>query len=992
MNLYRAIAALAAVLLVGTGAFAQTTSNLTGRVSMDGNPLPGVTVTIASPSLQGTRTTVTDVNGNYNFAALPPGDYTVRFEMESMQTITRTQRIGLGQTGRVDTEMRLSAVAEAITVTASAPAVLETTEVQSNYTAELVDDLPIQRTFQAQANLAPHVTTNATFVGSTNQLVIAGAPSYENLYMVNGAVINENLRGQIHNLFIEDAIQETTVLTGAISAEYGRFSGGVVNSITKSGGNEFSGSFRDSLTNPSWTSKSFEDQTDFTDTLNEVYEATLGGRIVRDRLWFFAAGRYTEQSIDQRLFGTEIPLVFIQENRRLEGKLTGQITSRHNVQASYLDVQQPEGPFCFLACYEMSNVDPQRELPNSFATAHYSGIFSSNFLGEINYSRKKFAFEGSGGDFFEDRARGTWGLDPYNVAFFGAPVFCGVCGAEERNNDYLDAKLTYYLASKSLGTHNIVGGYQDWAEQRISNNYQSASSFGIYTWSPQTPLSGPNDVFRPHIAPGDWITYWPILELTQGSNFVTRSLYVNDKWDLNDRWQFSIGLRYDKNDGTDAGGNKRADDSLVSPRLGAIYDVFGNGRFRLNASYGKYVAKIAETIGGGATGAGTPAYLFYLYDGPEITGLPTVQAFERLFQWFDSVGGTSPSNPYLFYAQFPGVNVVLPESLKSPNVTEYTLGVGTAFGSGYARLDYIDRDWADFYALRTTGGKVSDPYGQPSDLQEIFTSNAYNRSYRGVSLQASYPLGSRFQLGGNYTWSQTRGNVLAETAGNGPVTENQDQYPEFRAFAQNNPTGFLPNDQTHKARAWATWTLPTPVGNFTFSALQRYDSGTAYSAIGTVNFLAATDDEGELVHPYVHPQHDYEAGPATINYFFGGRGAHRWDDVSALDLSVNYRLNLGRFELFIQPELVNVFNENAVINGNTSIRTADSGPVTVLDSNGNPVVRTLQVFNPFTETPIQGVHWDYARNAQGEVVFGTPRNYLDYQLGRTFRVSAGIRF
>jgi len=252
MKLNRFWLVLAVVLLVGTSAFAQTTASLTGRVTMDGNPLPGVTVTISAPQMQGTRTAVTDVNGNYNLTAIPPGQYTVRFEMESMQTLTRTSQIGLGQTGRSDVTMRLTAVAEAITVTASAPAVLETQEIQTNLTQQLVEDLPIPRNFQAQANLAPNVTTNSP---NGAQLVISGAPAHENLYMVNGAVINENLRGQIHNLFIEDAIQETTVLTGAISAEYGRFTGGVVNSITKSGGNEFSGSLRDSLRNPAWAAK-----------------------------------------------------------------------------------------------------------------------------------------------------------------------------------------------------------------------------------------------------------------------------------------------------------------------------------------------------------------------------------------------------------------------------------------------------------------------------------------------------------------------------------------------------------------------------------------------------------------------------------------------------------------------------------------------------------------------------------------------------------------
>ena len=76
--------------------------------------------------------------------------------------------------------------------------------------------------------------------------------SFESLYMVNGVTVNENLRGQANNLYIEDAIQETTVATAGVSAEYGRFSGGVVNVITKSGGNLFSGSFRDSLNNDNW--------------------------------------------------------------------------------------------------------------------------------------------------------------------------------------------------------------------------------------------------------------------------------------------------------------------------------------------------------------------------------------------------------------------------------------------------------------------------------------------------------------------------------------------------------------------------------------------------------------------------------------------------------------------------------------------------------------------------------------------------------------------
>jgi outer membrane receptor protein involved in Fe transport len=962
---------VAILVLVATSAFAQTTSNLTGRVTMDGNPLPGVTVTVSSPSLQGTRSAVTDVNGNYNFTAVPPGQYTVRFEMESMQTQTRNPRVGLGQTARADAEMRLTAVAEAITVTASAPAVLETSEVQTNVTAQLVDDLPIPRNFQAQANLAPNVTTNSP---SGGQLVISGAPAHENLYMVNGAVINENLRGQIHNLFIEDAIQETTVLTGAISSEYGRFTGGVVNSITKSGGNEFSGSLRDSLANPSWSQKvPLATAADPSDTLNSVYEGTFGGRIVRDRLWFFTAGRYTKNNSDQNLYLSPInQYQFTQENKRYEVKLTGQITPKHSVVASYLNIDAPEGPYCFVACYEFSNIDPSRNLPNNFKTAHYSGIFTNNLLGEINWSKKYFAFEDSGGT-AHDFAHGTWGYDLNEGAFFNGPVFCGDCGAEQRNNKYWDAKLTYYLASKSAGTHNVTGGYQNWAEQRISNNYQSGSNFGFYTFAIQNPIATAGGTFHPIITPNKDIIIWnPILQLTKGSDFKTSSVFVNDKWDLSSRWQFNLGLRYDKNDGKDSAGVTRAKDSTIETRLGTTFDVFGNGRLRFTASYAKYAAKIAETIGGGASGAGNPAYFLYRYRGPAINapgctagtalcGVDSPTAFQAIYNWFLSAGGTDGVRPIA--GSIPGLSTKIIDGLKSPDVTEYTAGVGSQIGRGFVRLDLISRDWGNFYASRQdmTTGQVTDQFGNVSDIADLFTTNdGLDRTYRGASVQAMYPFSERFQIAGNYTWSKTRGNVTAETSGNGPVSEGIFAYPEYKAFAQNNPEGYLLSDQRHKVRAWVTYALPTPVGNFVFSALQRFDSGTPYSAIIPL-------DAAELIDYIPAAAANYYAGAPSpqVNYYVGGqRGNYRWDDINATDISINYRLRLGRAELFVQPELINAFNNAAVINGSTAVTQTGA-------------------FNPFKNE---------APKYKLASTFGKPRNLNDFALMRTYRVSFGVRF
>ena len=150
--------------------------------------------------------------------------------------------------------------------------------------------------------LAPNVSDN----GPGNNIMIAGAVSFGNLFLINGVVVNENLRGQARNVFIEDAIQETKISTASISAEYGRFEGGVVNMVTKSGGNQFNGSFRTSFSNDAWSALTPFPGDENIDRIVPTYEATVGGPVSRDRLWFFAAGpvRGEPRQPDHRLHGS----------------------------------------------------------------------------------------------------------------------------------------------------------------------------------------------------------------------------------------------------------------------------------------------------------------------------------------------------------------------------------------------------------------------------------------------------------------------------------------------------------------------------------------------------------------------------------------------------------------------------------------------------------------------------------------------------------------
>jgi hypothetical protein len=990
------------LLLVCVAAYGQgTTSTLSGRVTSAGSPLPGVMVSVSSPALQGTRDSVTGEGGGYTFAALPPGMYTVKFELAGMQTVTKTVQLTLAQASSVNADMSVGGVTESITVTASAPAVLETPGIQANFSQEMISKLPIARNIRQTVLLAPGVNAN----GVNNQITINGASSAENIFLVNGVVVNENLRGQPHNLFIEDAIQETSVLSAGISAEYGRFTGGVVSTLTKSGGNEFSGSFRDSLTNPEWTAD--VDIAGFRPPegkINHVYEATLGGRVIRDRLWFFGAGRKAKTEVARNLFQTGIPVLQTFDEKRYEGKLTGQITAKHSVVGSYLDLKNTEGNNIFGSVYDLASVVPSRDLPNKLQTASYSGVLTNSLLIEAAWSAKDFAFVNSGGR-FTDRIRGTWVQDSVTGAFSNAPVFCGVCTAEERNSNSIGGKASYFISTRAFGSHNIVVGGDRFEETRIANNFQSASQFQI-----SARVFVVNGQAFPRFDNTTQLSWRPIFVLTPGTDFASDSIFINDRWELNPNFSFNIGLRWDKNDGKDADGTIVSDDSAISPRLGVMYDIRGDGRQRISASFGRYAAKITDgNVGGGGQAAGNPALFTYAYGGPAVnpTGTPNdqllnyAQALEILFNWFDSIGGTS--NTDFIASLYPGFNVRFPEGLKSPSHDEITLGYGVQLTrNSFVRLDAVRREWQDFYAslLDSPAQRLVPPNGVPNDVIFAVNDNDFTeREYTGVTVQGSWSPG-RFNLGGNYTWSELKGNDVSEGAGTATIRNTPGElfYPEYLAYDRRRPNGYLDQDRRHRARLWAGYDFVTPIGNINLSVIENFDSGFAYSARGDID---ATGRNANFRYTGLaaNPGYTLSAAGTLHDYFFSDRGEFRTADRLATDFAIGYTVPIfQQLAFFLRADVLNVFDTQEIVNPaqlNTSIITSRTGGT----ASG------LKAFNPFTETPIEcpqgapasqcssmGAHW------QKGPLFGQPNSADALQVAdrslapRTYRFTLGLRF
>ena len=972
--------AAAFVLLFAPTLFGQTTATLTGVVSSGETPVPGVTVTITSPALQGGRVTTTGEAGAFQFSALPPGDYTVKFERDGMDSVSLTTRLSLSQTARADVQMYMRGQWD-ITVVPDAPTVLETPQVATTLTLREIDRLPVQRNQLATSQLAPGVTAN---VLSNGQLQIAGGAGYDNLVLVNGVVVTENVRSQMRPMYVEDAIEETTLLTGAITAEYGRFTGGVVNTITRSGGNGFEGSLRDSMSNAAWAAQTpaLEAREN---SLNHVWETTLGGAALRDRLWFFAAGRWAKNDMARQTVAVpaftaappssaspRINYTEGNDQKRYEGKLTGTIGARHALVASYFGIDTRGTNARFNAnIYDEASLTSQHD-PESLGALHYDGVLAENLLLQAHLSRRTYSLE-SGAE-TTDRIAGTLLLDRANAnTRFHSPSRCGVCANERRNNDDLVLKANAFFDAGRAGSHDLVAGVDRFTERHLLEDHQSGSDLSVFV----TRAQYRNGTIYPVITPttanggGTFIRWTPILHPGAEDELRTDSAFVNDRWDLGRHWSISAGVRYDRNHAVDADGTLSSGDSRVSPRLSAHFDPRGDGRQRLSASYAEYTTRIGDAIASANQTAGNAASIDFAYKGPAINGADLTvaadDAIRALLAYFDAQqGGTANTVATNLRTggtrSVPGFAAYFDGTLRSPYVREMTLGYGMQIGrSGFAKVDLVARDWRDFYAasVTTSTRRATTPFNIPVDLLLMRNSDNIERTYRGVLLQARWNPG-RFQSGVHYTWSKLRGNDEGETANVGPIANLDPSlyYREFLDYDRFSPVGDLAGDQRHRVRAWLGYTM----GGLSASLLQTFDSGLPFSAAAPIN---VRNYAGAPANP------GYNAIP-NGPYYFSDRGAFRTDDVSATNLALRYAHSF----FFVQADLLNAFNRQGIadpVRLGTGINTAANST-------------TLQPFNPFLTTPVAGTHYQLAAN------FGQPLNNMAYQTPRTVRVSVGVRF
>lgn len=769
-----------------------TTGTISGRVvDQQGLSLPGVSVTVASPNLQGVRLAVTSENGDYILAQLPSGSHTVTFDLAGFQRIERQVNLAPTQVLPLEITMGLQALSEVVQVVGRSSDVLtQTAQVATNFNQELLSTLPTNRDVRSVMLMAPAVHPS----GPNGAISVAGSMSFENLFMVNGVSVGENLRGQPQDLVIEDAIQETTVATAGISAEFGRFGGGVINVITKSGGNLFAGSFRETLTNDDWRALVPRRDGDpyagdsKIDDVVPTHEYTVGGPVIKDRLWFFHAGRLQTQTANRQLIRTNIPYVFTDKSARYEAKVTYSLDANHRLQGSYIKINRDQlnNTFQTALSLDLASLEDRR-LPEDLFTLHYDGVLTPTFFIEARYSQRDLTTTGSGSK-FTDLQKGTLLVDPSGQRY-NAATFCGVCTPEERDNQDVFVKGTYFLSTGGSGSHTLAFGYDVFNDKRFVNNFQSGSNYRFL--NAPAVVEGTNVIAT--IRSGTTEIQWnPIFLESQGTNFRTHSVFFNDNWRATDRLTANLGVRWDQNRGVNSNGSLIAKEGAISPRLGVIFDPNGDGQWSVTGSVAKYVAGLLSSIADATSPAGNSDTYRFVYRGPDINVDPAARvsneaAIQQVFDWFAANGG--PTLPLSTTPTVKGVTPQMEGSLNSPNVLEYAAGINRQFGARAAlRADYVYRNFKDFYVQRTdvTTGRATDTRsfapasvrGREYDLSfiENDTNGILKRRYSGLTVQGQYRFNSRVDLGANYTISRTWGNVDGENPVSGPIPDSSLQY------------------------------------------------------------------------------------------------------------------------------------------------------------------------------------------------------------------------
>jgi hypothetical protein len=941
------------VLLAAAGlATAQTyTGIVTGVVTDEqGGVLPGATVTLAGKT--GTRSAVTDAKGEYRFSAVDPGSYSVTVELTGFRPKKiENIPVTIGKTAEAGFTMSVGGMTDTVDVLGESPLVdVTSSSTDNNLNQDLLFNMPIRYGNVATAllNQLPGVNSGSAYGGD------AGSG---NALLIDGVDTRDPSGGTAWTFYNFNIVEEVQAVGIGAPAEFGAFSGAVVNTLTKSGGNRYTGLFDATFTNADLAGDNIgESITEINPALGDPavtkeqfdFTTQLGGPLIKDKLFFFVSAQRYHLRTDPtgpRSFYDEV-------SPRFNGKLTYQPSSNDiftaTVQYDSYNIQnRADIPPAALATDDLTN---QEDAPEWVWLTSWRHLFGPRTFSEIKYT---------GWWGFYDLSPTTYAPQHYDGETGLYSVSQGWAYAADRGRHQVNASISHF--AEKWGRHDLKFGVEiERSRTRDRNYYINGKYYYDYGGAP-------------------YLAYTGLQYDIEGRN-KRESVFLQDSWKPSDRLTLNLGVRFDHVGGGEPGKDTVYSNTMLAPRLGFAFDLTGRGTTVLKGSYSQYYEGIFQELYATATsGYGDQV-------GWDMSGCPAY----------------GPSGPTTSYscpasAQVEISRLVQPlarvdDDIKHPRVDEWSLGFEHQFGANWRvsatglmrdNKNFIGRVLPDArweaLALNTTastpitgecdgcsawpGGTVTsyrwtnrdtsadslvitNPDGfQYRDLNGnvLGTMDAY-RKYRALMLTVSRRFANRWQAQVSYVRSKSEGTVNNASRS---LFRSTSTFYDTPTLALVNADGVSQFDRPHEIKAFAGYEIPKI--DVSVNGTYRMLSGTTYAPFqvyssSQINFSATAYFWG---------------GSSGRSPFVDERGSRRLPTQHVVDLRLEKVFNIGgshRLALF--GDFLNLTNEGAVTN-----RNARTPSVSVLLPDGSGDTTSVPFEGPTAiQAPRQlmlGARWSF---------------------------------
>lgn len=643
-----------ALFCVSLGTFSQIRESgiIHGKVyDENGDVFPGATLTVSGPTLiGGARMYISDYKGYYRFPSLPPGPYTVSCELPGFTKVVREViRLHTGTSLTVDFEMIQAKVTEEVLVIAQAP----TIDIKSSSVASVVmtDDLlvsvPTSKAFADLLNIAPGASTNSSY---------ASGHYAANTYQIDGISVDNPKYSGIANEPDFNIIQEVKVQALGLSSEYGEFTGAIINAITKSGSNKFSGMAEFRYNGEGWNNDNLKDipvedfisptvkETKYSSNSLIDFGAQLGGPFLKDKLWFFGSGQYYK--VDEYYLGVpDEPRV--NDALKFFGKLTFYVNTSNRINLSINHDKRTTRNRIVYGTPSLVSTEAKLNMdyPCWLIDASWTSIISPRTFLDVklgyNYVNQKNLM-GYDGPTYRDLITGaiTGGWFDHD--------------AENIDSSYhLNAHLSHYIPEFIKGSHDVKVGTELMILSSVAKNVGR-----VY---PQYQLRNGQPYIRTFSQGG------PTTIDRIGRTLVG---FIQDSWSLGQRLTLNLGLRYNYYWFDMPGAlDSPYKESSIAPRLGFTFDILGDHKNILKFHYGHYFEALYSDLFVYAENRYNPT-IYEIWNGTE----------------------------YVFLRSYYQAGQELDENLKQPFIREVIFG--------YERELFKDASLAVNFFYRTLGRVV----------------------------------------------------------------------------------------------------------------------------------------------------------------------------------------------------------------------------------------------------------------------------------------------